>query len=191
MRGKTVSRTQTAARYGLIAQGFHWLVALLIVGLLVTDSLREAAPKDSEAAATWLHLHMSLGMLVFLVAVARIGWAKLVPPPPPVLAPRWSTTAAVAAHVLLNLATLLIPIFGYLRVASKGRTADFFGVQIPSLIGDQPWLHDLMRIAHGFPMEVFLYALVGLHVAAAIWHQYERHDGALARTLPWGARAPG
>jgi superoxide oxidase len=43
-----------------------------------------------------------------------------------------------------------------------------------------------MRIFHGQPTEVYLYLLIGLHVAAALWHQYFRRDGVLLRMLPWG-----
>lgn len=171
-------------RYGLVAQGFHWLVALLLLGLFVTNSIRESVPEDAEKF--WLHLHMSLGILVFLVTIARIGWRKLVPPPPLLDAPAWSQMAANGAHVLLNLATLFVPIFGYLRVASKNFPADFFGIQIPSITGEIHWLHEAMEeFFHGEPMEIFFYVLIGLHVAAALWHQYVLKDNALKRMLPW------
>jgi len=182
--GINMPNKSSSARYGFVAQGFHWLVVLLIVGLLVTDSLREGAPKGSDLRMQWLDVHMTLGISVFLVTIARIVWSRVVPPPAPVPAPRWSMLAAHAAHLLLNLSTLLIPVFGYLRIASKDRAADFFGMQIPSLVGDMPWLHSLMRYFHGEPMEVYLYLLVGLHVAAALWHQYVRRDGVLLRMLP-------
>jgi len=179
-----VSQDIKVARYGLVAQGFHWLVALLLLGLFVTNSLREAAPEASELF--WLRLHMSLGILVFLVTIARIGWRKIVPPPAMLDAPKWSQFAANAAHVLLNLATLLVPIFGYLRVASKGYAADFFGAQIPSITGEMHALHELMEnVFHGEPMELFLYALIALHVVAALWHQYVLKDNGLRRMLPW------
>ena len=173
-------------RYTPISQLFHWTVVLLIVGLLVTDSLREAAPKPSDLRTEWLNLHMSIGILLFLVVIARILWTRLTPQPAPVPGARWTQVAALVAHGLLNLATLLIPIFGYLRVASKGRTADFFGLQLPSLTGDLPWLNDWMHVFHGEPMEVALYALITLHVVAALWHQWIKQDGTLTRMLPWG-----
>jgi cytochrome b561 len=156
---------------------------------MVSDSLRDGAPKGSDLRTYWLNLHMSVGILLFFVTIARIGWGRLVPSPPPVPAPRWSMYAARAARGLLMLATLLIPVFGYLRVASKGRAADFFRTQISSVVGDVPWLHSLMKFFHGEPMELFPYALVSVHAAAALWHQYVLHDGTLDRMLPWGAKA--
>lgn len=181
-----MSLDSSLKRYTPISQLFHWVVVLLIIGLLVTDSLREGAPKPSDLRTEWLNLHMSLGILLFLVVIARILWTRLTPQPAPVPGARWTQVAAQAAHGLLNLATLLIPIFGFLRVSSKDRAADFFGIQIPSVTGDLPWLNDWMHVFHGEPMEVALYALIALHVAAALWHQWIKRDGTLTRMLPWG-----
>ena len=171
-------------RYGLVAQALHWLVALLLLGLFVTHSLGEAAGEGGERF--WVRLHMSLGILVFFVALARLGWRKLVPPPALLDAPKWSQIAANGAHVLLNLATLLIPVFGYLRVASKGVAASFFGLGLPSITGEMQGLHEIMEdFFHGEPMEILLLTLIGLHVLAALWHQYVLKDNGLRRMLPW------
>ncbi|MBB1125677.1 cytochrome b [Thiospirillum jenense] len=179
--------TQLSTRYGIVAQSFHWLVVVLIVGLLVTNALRESAPKGEEAYMMYLGLHMSVGILLFFITIARIAWARVTPPPAPISsAPQWSLAAARIAHVLLNLATLFIPIFGYLRIATKGFDAQFFGVSIPSITGDIRWLHEVMEVLHGDVMVIGLMTLLILHVAAAIWHQYILRDGALERMLPWG-----
>ena len=171
-------------RYGFVAQSFHWLVFFLLAGIIATNSVRELVPEDAEAY--WRNLHMSLGVLVFLATIARIAWRKVSPPPGLLDAPKWSQLAANGAHVLLNLMTLLVPIFGYLRVASKGYAADFFGMKIPSITGEMQGLHEIMEdFFHGEPMEITLYVLVGLHVAAALWHQYVRKDNGLRRMLPW------
>jgi superoxide oxidase len=181
-----MNQTATPQRYNPLSQLFHWTVVLLLIGLVVTDNLRGGAPKDSTLRADWLHLHESLGILLFLIVIVRIIWTRLSPQPAPIVAPQWTLIAAKITHGLLNLATLLIPVFGYLRVASKGRVAEFFGMPLPAMIGESPQLNDLMHIFHGEPMEVFLYSLIGLHVAAALWHQWGRRDGALSRMLPWG-----
>lgn len=184
-----MTQTATPQRYNLLSQLFHWTVVLLLIGLVVTDSLREGAPKDSALRTDWLHLHESFGILVFLVVIARILWSRVSVQPTPIDAPQWSLIAAKLTHLALNLATLLIPIFGYLRVVSKGRVVDFFGTQVPSLIGESSQINDAMHVFHGEPMELLLYSLIGLHVAAALWHQYARRDGALNRMLPWGRPA--
>ena len=176
--------------YDLISQLFHWIVAALLIGLIATYYLHALTPESSDLHLASIKLHISLGLLVFVVVIARIGWSRLVGAPEPVPGSFLVQLAAKAVHVLLNLATLLIPIFGFLRVASKDRAAEFFGLfQIPSPTGDAPVLNDLMHILHGEPMEILLYVLIGLHVAAALWHQYILRDHALERMLPWARRA--
>jgi superoxide oxidase len=185
-----MNRTPAVQRYNLLSQLFHWSVVVLIIGLLVTNTLRGEAPKDSDLRLQYLNLHMSLGILLFFVAIARIAWSRLARQPDPVPGTRWTQVSAKIVHVALNLATLLVPISGYLRVASKDRVADFFGlVQIPSLTGNVPELNEIMHTVHGEPMEVFFYVVIGLHIVAALWHQYIRRDGALERMLPWGRGA--
>ena len=184
-----MSKAPSAQRYDSITQLFHWGVVVLMIGLLVTDSLREGAPKPSDIRTEWLNLHMSLGILLFFVVIARIGWSRRVVQPDPLPGALWTQVAAKVVHLALNLATLLVPVFGFLRVASKGRAADFFGIAIPSPIGEMPWLNDLMHIFHGEPMEIFFYAVIGLHIAAALWHQYFLRDRAMERMLPWARDA--
>lgn len=184
-----MTQTQSIQRYNLLSQLFHWIVAALLVALIVTQKMHVAEPDASERAVWLIKLHISLGMLVFMVTIARIAWAKISPQPAPVVGEAWTQLAAKVAHLALNIATLLIPISGYMRVVSKGRVAEFFGTPLPSLIGESSWINDVAHIFHGEPMEIALYVLVGLHVAAAIWHQYIVRDGALERMLPWGKRA--
>jgi cytochrome b561 len=176
-------------RYSIVSQLFHWVVAALLFAMLGTNLLREMAEKESLARTEWLNLHMSLGILLFVIVILRLFWTKTAYQPAP-LPGLWITRMlAKAAHVLLNLATLLVPIGGYLRIASKNVPADFFGTPIPSIVGDMPWLHDIAKIGHGSYMEYFFYVLISLHILAALWHQYVRKDGALDRIVPWGKAA--
>ena len=181
-----MSENLSLKRYNLLAQLFHWTVVVLMIGLFVTDTLREGAPKDTPERLAWLNLHMSFGILLFMVVLVRIPWSFVSAQPAPVPGARWTQLSAKLVHVLLNVATLLIPIFGYLRAASKPRAIDFFGTEVPNLIGKMPGVADAMHIFHGEPMEAFLLTLIGLHVAAALWHQFYKRDGALGRMLPWG-----
>jgi cytochrome b561 len=180
-----MTESSSAARYNLFSQFFHWFVAILLFALLGTNLLREMAEKGSAARTDWLNLHMSLGILLFGIVILRLLWTRISWQPAP-LGPAITRLLAKVAHVLLNLATLLVPIGGYLRIASKDVPADFFGTPVPSLIGEQPWLHDIAKIGHGPYMEVFFLVLITLHVLAALWHQYLLHDGAIDRMVPWG-----
>lgn len=47
----------------------------------------------------------------------------------------------------------------------------------------------IAKMGHGPYMEYFFYALISLHILAALWHQYVRKDGAIDRIVPWGKTA--
>jgi superoxide oxidase len=188
-RNIPMSDTKSSEHYGIVSQLFHWLVAALLFAMLGTNVLREMADKESLARTEWLNLHMSLGILLFVIVILRMFWTKMTRQPAP-LPGLWITRMlAKAAHVLLNLATLLVPIGGYLRIASKDLPADFFGTAVPSIVGNMPWLHDIAKIGHGTYMEYFFYVLISLHILAALWHQNVRKDGAIDRIVPWGKTA--
>ncbi|NCA70101.1 MAG: cytochrome b [Sphingobacteriia bacterium] len=181
-----MAKTRVITKYNILAQAFHWVVAILLFGLLGTNLLRELSEQGSGMREIWLNIHMSLGILLFGIVILRLVWTKITRQPEPLPGMRITQLFAKLVHVLLNLATLLVPIGGYLRIASKDLPADFFGTAIPSIIGDVPWIHDMAKIGHGEYMELFFYVLIGLHVLAALWHQYIKRDGALDRILPWG-----
>jgi cytochrome b561 len=89
-----MNQTTAPLRYNTLSQLFHWSVVLMLVGLVVTDSLRDGAPKESALRTEWLHLHESIGILLFLVVIARILWSRLSPQPSAV--PNIAATCAAA-----------------------------------------------------------------------------------------------
>ncbi|WP_295391488.1 cytochrome b [uncultured Thiodictyon sp.] len=182
-----MSENPSLKRYNLLAQLFHWTVVVLMIGLFVTDTLREGAPKDTPERLAFLNLHMSFGILLFVVVIGRILWARISDQPAPVPGARWTQVSAKLTHLLLNIATLVVPVFGYLRAAAKPRPIEFFGTQVPNFIGESPEIaHYMHNFFHGEPMAMFFYVVIGLHVVAALWHQWYKRDGALSRMLPWG-----
>ena len=69
-----MSLSGTTTRYGSLAQAFHWLTALLV---LIAFLVSEGGPPTrvySEARASTLLLHETLGFAVFWLLVARLVW---------------------------------------------------------------------------------------------------------------------
>ena len=63
----------TAEAYGSLAKFLHWAIVLLIVPQYFLAEAADELPDGLEKLQiiTW---HKSLGMLVLLLALARIGW---------------------------------------------------------------------------------------------------------------------
>src|SRR3989454_11759755 len=86
--------------YGIIAQAFHWLVALLVLAQLGLGLYAANLPV-SLARLRWLSHHKSLGLAILALVLLRLGWRALNPPPGlPGSMPRWERRAALPTHRL-------------------------------------------------------------------------------------------
>ena len=176
-------------RYDPFAMSLHWLIALLVITCYAVGIYREGLPK-TDFRAWLLSFHMWLGMAVLILTVVRIGWRKIMPPPPHLPAPRMQTLAAKAGHFALLLFTILLPVIGLLAAWLKARNVTFFGYfPLPSpfavdklLAGNLEHLHEFA--AHGMML------LAGGHAMIAILHQYMLRDGTLGRMLPLASAEP-
>lgn len=180
----------TPQRWGWIAQGFHWLMFALIVGAWFAVDQREQFPKGSLERGEWMDLHKAFGLSVFMLVWLRLGWRLAGPLPEPVITSVWQHRAAQLVHWALYFLMIMMPLSGLLMSQFAGRTVSCFGVfAIPVFLQENKELAGQIRELHmdvGWPL---LLALVGLHVAAALWHQFIVKDGLLKRMLPFTFRS--
>ena len=154
---------------------------------------------DLLARFTLTQTHKSWGTVVFVLALVRVAWRlanRARPPLPPM--PRWQVRAARASHALLYLFMFLMPLSGWL-LASASPVQDL--LQMQNLVfgrlapprplrprqrrGSRRRLHRLHATA-----AIGLAALLALHAAAALKHQFVDRDGLLARMLSGAGRVP-
>jgi superoxide oxidase len=170
------SAVPAPARYTLLARTFHWSIAVLIAGMFITMFLHEGAEKDTSASIFWIKAHMSLGLLVFALSLLRL-LARQTPPEP--VSRGIVRLAGLGMHKLLMLVTLLLPVTGFLRVTTHGRAVSFFGYAIPSVTGDLPSINAVFKLLHGGAMPLIVLTLIGLHIAAALFHHFVLKDATL------------
>lgn len=177
----------TTHRYDPVSLSLHWFTAFAVIAAYAIGLGREALPKGDFRTAL-LGLHMSLGMLVMVLAIVRITWRSLFAAP---VAPVTSShgpadLAAKFAHLALYGTMLAIPVIGLLAAWTKGRPVDFFGLMaLPSPIGLDRALAKGLENAHEIAGHLMM-ALAGIHALAAIGHQFILKDGTLSRMLPGG-----
>jgi len=68
------------ARYGAVAQAFHWIIAALVVTQFVLANLEVDLPIGAHKLAL-LARHKSVGMTILMLAVLRLLWRLWNPPP--------------------------------------------------------------------------------------------------------------
>lgn len=174
----------TDARWGALAQAFHWLIAALIVvqgaiGLTMVEL--GMTPTKVKVFA----LHKSIGLTILALALLRLAWriTQRVPRDPPM--PRWQRLAARLSHFLLYVLILALPLSGWLFNSAANFPLEWFGlVHVPSLThGLDPALKALALRAHVVLFWI-LVGVVAVHVAAALWHHFVQRDDVLLRMLP-------
>lgn len=183
------------SRYSSVAIGLHWVMAVLIVGQLVsglwmTGALKQ--PSQQLLAFQTYQLHKSAGLLLLVLSVLRLLWRVANPPPP--LPPGMTLPlilVARATHVAFYAMMLTTPLIGWAMVSSSplGLPTIVFGLFEWPHIGwlarapDKRVWEGLFKLAHHWLGYGFV-GLLGLHIAAALKHHLVDRDDVLARMLP-------
>jgi cytochrome b561 len=86
-------------------------------------------------------------------------------------------------HGALYLLLLIIPLIGIVTFLFHGRVFDFGLFQLDFGIKKNRAIFHPTEDIHGY-LAYALFALAGIHLLAALWHQFVRHDGLLRRMWP-------
>ncbi|MBM4219012.1 MAG: cytochrome b [Gammaproteobacteria bacterium] len=172
----------TSLRYGPVAQFLHWIIVLLLVIQVTLGTIADALPLGLERLVM-MSRHKSLGITILAIALLRLGWRWFDAPPPPPM-PRWQLLAARCNHWALYALLFALPLSGWLTSSAANRPVSWWGlVQLPDFVAPDAALKEVFEETHELLVNV-LYALVALHVAAALKHQFFDRDGLLLRMLP-------
>jgi cytochrome b561 len=183
--------TPAAARFGLVAIGFHWLLALAItaafsVGLYIHD-----LPFSVQRVKLY-NYHKWAGVTFLVLSLLRLLW-RLTHRPPPLsqrvltaMSP-WQLHAAHFSHFAMYVLFLAVPLLGWAYSSAAGLQIVWFGVlPLPDFVPvDKEFAKEVLKPLH----RNFAYILAGLvvvHVAAAVKHQFVDRDGLMARMWPGG-----
>jgi len=170
------------ARYGSSAIGFHWSMFVLVVVVGVLGLLHDSWPKATQRS--WINVHALIGLLLWFMLIARIGWrARHAPPALPWEAGAYSRRFSRPMHFTLYALMFVIPIIGFVTFVYHGRIFNFGLFQVDFGIRSNRAVFHPTEDIHGY-LAYALFALAGLHAIAALWHQFVLRDGLLRRMWP-------
>ncbi len=172
----------TANSFGLISRLLHWTMALAVIAMLALGTV--IAEMQPDLSTLWLYgLHKTVGIIILTLAVIRLIWHRLSPPPPPIGPPRgWETRAARAAHVLFYILLIAIPLSGWFASSATGIDVMLFDRWILPPIAPVSELWEKRGFAVHEALTTALIALIVIHVLAALKRQMEG-DGTLTRMI--------
>ncbi len=189
-RARTTSGPRGAvARYSTTAIAIHWLTAsALSLAIALGWRMRDAGGAERDSV---LAVHMSIGVSILLLTVARMGWRLTHRPPPLSASADWERRAAQIAHGIFYLLLFAVPLLGWLNLSTSNASGSnrLFGlVPWPNIPGvaSASGVGAAAETAHRI-LAYSLCVLLVFHVAGAIKHHVASPASGFGRILP-GAR---
>jgi cytochrome b561 len=154
----------------------HWVMAVCILAMLFigVGMVSTIMPKY----LTLVSIHKPLGIAILVLAllrlVVRLGYGA---PKLPADLPVPMKLAAQLSHYALYVLMIGMPLIGWGMLSAAAYPVVLFGgVHLPVIVPQSDGLHTLLWNAHFYLAFVF-FALILLHVAAALFHGLVRRDG--------------
>lgn len=173
-------------RYDGFAMTLHWLTAALVVALFALGETWGFAAKPTRQ--TMIVAHMSLGILLTAVIVARIAWRLTPGHRVQPAATGFIELASKAVHYLLYAVLAAQAALGFVVRWAGDEAMSFFGLLIPPPFApfSKPARHLLLETHHWLGWAIVV--LAAGHAAAALFHHFVLRDDVLWRMMP-GLRA--
>ena len=168
--------------YDRVAIALHWTTAFLVIANFTLAQTWDWFPKPTKDLME--DTHMSFGVLLTAVLVARLAWRWIPGHQVSALEAGWMRLTSKTVHFLLYALLAAEAALGFAFRWGAGRPMEFFGLDIPPLIGEiaKPLRHDLREIHEWIGWAIIVLALI--HALAALYHHYVLKDRVLERMLP-------
>ena len=172
--------------YDAVARTLHWLTAALVLLQFGLSQIWGFLPRPERQLM--IVTHMSFGMVLSAVLVARIVWRLMPGHQAAAAVSGWVELAAKAVHYLLYGLLAAEAVLGFVWRWSEDRAMSFFGLLIPPPFApfSKP-AHALVEDLHTWIGWAIIIVAAG-HALAALYHHFVLHDQVLWRMLP-GRRA--
>ena len=174
--------TDIKTRFSAVQRLLHWLMAIGILAMLfigvgmVSTIGRQYVPL--------LIAHKTLGIAILVLALVRL-LVRFVSGAPalPADLPEPMRLAAHLSHVGLYALMIGMPLIGWAMMSAAAYPIVLFGgIRLPPILPQSASLHTMLWGAH-FYLAFAFFALVMVHLAAALFHGLVRRDGVLQTML--------
>lgn len=186
-----MSKATKSVAYDAMSRFNHWIVAVVMIGMLGFGLFLENAELSREARGSLMGIHKAIGSVFLVFALWRVGYRVSQGFPMPIAAmPKWQDIASKIVHWALLAGVLLMPISGLMMSLFGGRSVDVFGILTIPAFEKNETLGGIGHVAHGLGANILL-AVIAIHILAAFKHHIIDKDLTLARMVGNGAARKG
>jgi len=188
----------TAASWGVVSRGFHWLIVAMIsiqvpLGFYMNEVYKDLIATNSSDFTLLLQVsqvHHTNGFLILILATLRLSWraTNITPEMPPGLA-TYQRLLARLTHVFLYVLLIAFPLSGWATLSAyEGEfPIYFFGWDdmpriVPQAVDGSHAPYEYYAAIHKACWRIGA-GVLGLHIAGALWHHVVAKDDVLRRML--------
>jgi cytochrome b561 len=177
----TRAATGGARTYNAAAKLLHWSIAVLIVlqlgiGWTMPEIHKNTRP---DGLIAW---HVAVGVLIVLLVAARVVWRAVRPPTGADSERGAMRRLASATHILLYLLMIVVPVLGWAHANSRDWVVGIGPLHLPRIMAAGSKIGHEMGDIHA-DLAIVLAVVIGLHLAAGLYHQFIRRDDTLLRMM--------
>jgi cytochrome b561 len=174
-------------RFTPLQRLLHWLMAFCILAMLFigVGMVSTVAPKY----LTLVSIHKPLGIAILVLALIRLAVRlRYGAPLLPADLPEPMRLAAQLSHYALYIFMIGMPLIGWAMLSAAAYPIVLYGgVRLPAILPQSDSLHTLLWNAH-FYLAFLFFALILMHLAAALFHALVRRDGVFETMAPVSPR---
>lgn len=181
-----VAAGDDGTNYDNVAVALHWTTAVLVLVQFVSAVTWDYFSRDTQE--TMQSLHVSVGVLLTVVIIARVAWRLMPGHHVPSIELGWVKIASKTVHYLLYAMLIAQAVSGFVFRWAQGHPVGFFGLfAIPGPFAalPKPSRH-LIHAVHEYLGWGIVIIAFG-HALAALHHHYVLKDRVLKRMLPKSA----
>jgi cytochrome b561 len=170
-------------RFSPLQRVLHWLMAVCILAMLFIGVGMVSTVRPDYL--TLVSIHKPLGVIILILGLIRLA-VRIVrgAPPLPADMPEPMKLAAILSHYAFYALMIGLPLIGYGMLSAADYPVVVFGLHLPSLLPHSNSLHSLLWNAHRF-LALCFFALIVVHLAAALFHALIRRDGVFQAMASW------
>ena len=174
-------------RFTVLQRALHWsmaaaILAMLFIGVGMVSTV-------TQRYLTLVSIHKPLGLAILLLVLVRIAVRlRAGAPPLPADLPAPMRLAAHLSHYAFYALMLAMPLLGWGMLSAAAYPVQVLGLTLPPILPHSDALHALLWNAHRTLAFAF-FALILLHLGAALFHALVRRDGVFEAMAPVPDRA--